>query len=410
MEENARFCIHCMTSFEEKRAVTFPKENRWEIFLLFVATALIIIGSTMVIIALVYDLSDIPSGNGETFMSRTETLSMSHENNGLLHSKEEIFSEKTPSTEVQTVPSVTTESKNTSASEDATENSPPSVSSTDLPEDAMPTLSEGELSFTETDKSASITTDDTQTEDVVTVIGDGFTFSPDTGVLTVTLTGAMPDYPHSGMPWVEYDSFIKKVVLLQGLTSIGNCAFSKCSLLSEVIIPDSVTSIGNAAFADCTALNAIVIPKSVTFIAPYAFEGCTGIRKMEVSPENTVYHSVNNCLIETATKTLISGCRTSIIPADGSVTAIGSYAFWDCATFAKIVLPDGITSIGYGAFNRCLLTEITIPASVTFIDKLAFEGCIYLKTVYNYSSLNITKGATTHGGVAYYAENVYNLQ
>ena len=85
----------------------------------------------------------------------------------------------------------------------------------------------------------------------------------------------------------------------------------------------------------------------------------------------------------------------------------------------EVVIPESVefkgfahsvTKIGDGAFRGCSgLTSVTIPNSVTGIGDYAFEGCSKLKTVVNFSNLNLVKGSTDHGYVAYYATKVINV-
>ena len=166
------------------------------------------------------------------------------------------------------------------------------------------------------------------------------------------------------------------------VTSIGDCAFEWCDGLTSVVIPDSVTSIGDYAFSECTGLTSVVIPDSVTSIGDAAFSGCRSLESITVDKNNGVYHSNGNCLIETASKTLIAGCKNSVIPDDGSVTSIGDYAFYSCDGLTSVVLPEGVTSIGDYAFFRCdSLTSVDIPGSVTSIGDCAFYRCTGLTSI-----------------------------
>lgn len=92
-----------------------------------------------------------------------------------------------------------------------------------------------------------------------------------------------------------------------------------------------------------------------------------------VTTGNKKYHSANNCIIETETKKLIVGCKTSIIPSDGSVTSIGDSAFSGSRDLTSIIIPDSVTTIGVYAFSGCSgLTSVTISNNVTSIGNYAF--------------------------------------
>ena len=153
-------------------------------------------------------------------------------------------------------------------------------------------------------------------------------------------------------------------------------------LVDDLIIPDSVTSIHFIAFSGCTSLTSITIPDSVTSMSNDAFNGCTSLTSITVEVGNPVYHSNGNCLIKTATKTMIAGCMNSIIPSDDSVIKIGSSAFSGCTNLTSITIPDNVTSIGDDAFYNCTsLTNITIPDSITSIGDDAFYNCTSLASI-----------------------------
>ena len=197
----------------------------------------------------------------------------------------------------------------------------------------------------------------------------------------------------------------------------------------NVVIPKTyrgipVKEIKDSAFSYQTRLKSITLPDSVTSIGNDAFYGCSGLTSIFVDKRNTKYHSAGNCLIETATKTLILGCKTSVIPTDGSVTSIGNYAFYDCTGLTSITIPDSVThigdyafsyctgltsviignnvtSIGGGAFRDCTgLTSITIPDSVTSIGFSAFRGCSSLESI-TIPFVGAKAGVTSNGTYQY---------
>ena len=223
---------------------------------------------------------------------------------------------------------------------------------------------------------------------------------------TLTISGTdMPDYsPTNPAPWRNLDRSIKEVVIEEGVTNIGNCAFAWRSEITSVTIPNSVTSIGNSAFEGCHEiteielpnaltdiddfafsycfhLTSVKIPKSVTRIGEMAFYLCSVLSSIIVEDGNTIYDSRNNCnaIIETNSNTLILGCKNTIIP--DNVTNICNNAF-DCRfELTSIDIPNSVTSIGKNAFSGTGLTSLTIPKSVTSLSVDAFSNCKALNSI-----------------------------
>ncbi len=176
--------------------------------------------------------------------------------------------------------------------------------------------------------------------------------------------------------------FLTSVTIGKGVISIGEGAFEESVSLTSIVIPDSVTSIGEYAFSACTSLTGIIIPDSVTSIGSCAFSGCDSLESIAVESGNQKYISKGNCLIEKQSGTLLTGCKNSVIPTDGSVTSIGEYAFGDCDNLTSVIIPDGVESIGSCAFYNCSsLTIIVIPDSVTSIGERIFQSCNSLESI-----------------------------
>ena len=215
-------------------------------------------------------------------------------------------------------------------------------------------------------------------------VEDNLTWKLDAdGTLTISGTGAMKDYDYNNNPSPanQKKGSVKKVVIKDGVTSIGKYAFCNCSNLKSITILDSVTSIGDFAFSDCSSLTSITIPDSVTSIGDFAFSGCSSLTSITIP--------------DSVTSITIPDSVTSITIPD-SVTRIGDFAFSGCSSLTSITIPDSVTSIGDDAFSYCRsLTSITIPDRVTSIGNLAFYDCSGL------TSITIPNGVTSIGESAF---------
>ena len=126
----------------------------------------------------------------------------------------------------------------------------------------------------------------------------------------------------------------------------------------------------------------LFIPQYVTSISADILKFFGWLEAISVQEGNTAYHVQGNCLIETASKTLVRGCKTSVIPNDGSVTSIGKNAFGGCGKLESITLSNSLISIGDGAFLNCKkLAAISLPSSVKIMDRNVFWGCASLLSI-----------------------------
>lgn len=194
--------------------------------------------------------------------------------------------------------------------------------------------------------------------------GDNVTWSLDSaGTLTIRGTGAIENYGSNSFgkrqaPWKpwrynlsgESGVVIKKVVITEGITAIGDFAFEWCSEMTEISIPNSVTSIGNGSFSTCQSLHAVFLPKNLTEIGESAFEHCDAL-------------------------------STVTIPA--KVTTLGASAFASCDNLESVTISGPISTIWLYTFRECRkLSDITLPASLQTIKAMAFSGTPSLKNIY----------------------------
>lgn len=222
-----------------------------------------------------------------------------------------------------------------------------------------------------------------------------------TGKLTISGTGAMPDFdfPHGNLaPWWNYDALgvitkigIKSVDIKDGVTNVGDYALFLLPDATQITLPKSVTRIGRYGIAMCSKLTGMSIPKSVTEIGDFglagdgltavtlpdglqslgrgAFDACASLSGMTLPAAITAVPDkcFNDC--------------TKLLTVDykGEVTAIGERAFEGCKSLTKAPIPAAVTALGNSAFNGCIaLTDVTIPAGVTAVPDACFQDCTAL--------------------------------
>ena len=187
----------------------------------------------------------------------------------------------------------------------------------------------------------------------------------DDGVLTITGKGEMYDYsvPYNSAPWRYFG--VKRIIVGDSVTTIGEYAFSYCSSLTSITIPNSVTTIKEYAFSNCSSLTSVTIPNSVTTIGGWAFSICSSL--ISVTIPNSVTTIGDNAFI---------GCSSlTSVTIPNSVTRIGSEAFSDCTNLQKVHIGNSVKTIGEFAFNKC--TNITQISSEAVVPPTCESGVFF---------------------------------
>lgn len=204
--------------------------------------------------------------------------------------------------------------------------------------------------------------------------GNGVTWSLSAGTLTISGSGAMYDYGElNKAPWMAYADSIRSVVVGDGVTKIGNFAFSQMENLTAVTIADSVQEIGNYAFFECSGLVTLNLGNGVKTIGQSAFECCTGLKVVRLpnSLETLRFHAFYRC------ESLLS----ITIPA--SVTTLEATVFAYCSSLCTAVVQANITELPHWTFYGCYnLQSVTITAKITTVGAEAFHDCSELTDAY----------------------------
>lgn len=214
-------------------------------------------------------------------------------------------------------------------------------------------------------------------------------------VKSVTIPASITQIPNDAF---RNCTGLTSVTMPATVTSIGAYAFNGCEGLETVTIGESVASIGPSAFSGCRGLLSVTIPSAVKVIEAKAFFNCGKLTSFSVDKENKVYDSRGNCnaIIETATNTLIYGCKNTVIP--NTVTKIGEDAFAYCVALTSIEIPNSVTDIKSGAFSGCSgLTGVVIPSSVINLEGHVFYGCESLTSMVIPNSVKSIGAYTLYG-------------
>lgn len=273
-----------------------------------------------------------------------------------------------------------------------------------------------------------------------------WSYDSSTGEVVISGEGEMWNYRDDIYSYSPFaDSSVSSVVIEAGVTSIGNHAFRKCTLLESVIIPNSVTSIGNFAFFTCSKLSSVTIPNSVTSIGQCAFSRCSKLTNITI-PDSVIDigdHAFNDCS-NLSTVTIGSGLTSSCISLfyecsnlngvtvsktnkvycndeygvlfNKDKTMLITYPAGNERTSYSI--PDGVKYICDRSFIGCKsLESVTIPGSVKNIDRLAFYESANLKSVkFESGKRNLTissrafDGCTNLNNIDLHGDRVYAIE
>ena len=206
--------------------------------------------------------------------------------------------------------------------------------------------------------------------------------------LTISGTGAMPDFdfPNGNLaPWWNYEALgmltsfgnfklegeLKKVVIKDGVTNVSDYALFFLPAATQVTLPESVTRIGRYGIAMCSKLTGMSIPKGVAGIGDFGLAG-NGLTAITL-PDG----------LQSLGRGAFDSCASltnTTLPA--AITAVAGKCFADCTKLLNVKYAGTVTAIGDLAFESCkALTAAPIPETVTAIDKAAFTGCTALTDV-----------------------------
>lgn len=204
----------------------------------------------------------------------------------------------------------------------------------------------------------------------------------------VVTSGGSHTYAEAG----EYE------VTIDGAVTVSNQAFYNCTALRKVVLPETIVGIGQSAFGSCRAMEFIIIPKGVQTIANNAFISCYALRFVVIPSEfylsgilsfGTIPSLKGVSLPEDFSVGVYSidfnGCYglEFVSPPENYCKAISAHSFRFCQNLRNLVIPQGVTSIGEGAFTGCYaLRKLVLPEGIGRIDK-AFVNCYGLQLICN---------------------------
>ena len=196
------------------------------------------------------------------------------------------------------------------------------------------------------------------------------------GTLTLSGYGEMTDFAsYAEQPWRGLAVSVKRLVISEGITSVGGCAFASMPSLSSVSLPKSLKRIGDGAFEKCYALTFADVPSSVTYIGEGAFADCWQLTEADIARAASYLTHIGDHAF--------AGCFSlKKITLPLRLEYIGEGAFSGCRALDGAVLPDKLSYLGRFAFQDCAsLTEINVPWQIIDLPDYVFFGCTSLRRV-----------------------------
>lgn len=166
---------------------------------------------------------------------------------------------------------------------------------------------------------------------------------------------------------------LEQVQFGSGLVSLGEEAFSACRNLKAIDLPDSLQSIGIGAFSNCSALEEVVVPGSVKTVKNGAFHACTSLKTAAFMDG-----------VQTLEPSIFTECgRLEDVYLPDTILSIGGACFYNCTSLTGVRLPAKLTVISNGLFGGCTALEhVIIPGTVQKIEEVAFGNCDSLSALY----------------------------
>ena len=192
-----------------------------------------------------------------------------------------------------------------------------------------------------------------------------FEYDNKTFSLLICGNGKIPDfYSASETPWYSYNDKILSVRIEDGVTTVGNNAFSRMTSLKTVSLPESIVEIGESAFSDCPLLETVNVPSGVEEINYKTFYNCRSLKNIDISNVISIGdYAFYRC-------SALENVRLS------NAKYIGNFAFNKCTMLKEIEFSDTLSHIGESAFAGCSqLKKADLPKSVIYVDETAFDGC-----------------------------------